>query len=360
MKNVCFFNSIKFWGGGEKLQFENALIFHKKGYNVTIACAANSLLMEKAKQANITTFAIQFSSLSFLNPLKRKKLQYFYKKNKIDTVVFTTSQDAKAGGIAAKRAHVKRIVYLRGLAAPIKGSAINRYLFGKVLTHIVANSEATKSKILKNLLDTISEESIKVIYHGIEQNQALNPVSIQNNTGKIILGNAGRLTKQKGQQHLIPLAKILKERGLDFELLIAGSGELEAELKTSIQENGVENEVKLLGFVEDVPAFMQRLDIFVLSSLWEGFGFVIVEAMEMAKPVVAFNLSSNPEIITQNKTGFLIEFPNLEAFADKIQQLTEDKNLRNKMGIDAKKSALERFEINERVTEFENYISNNS
>jgi glycosyltransferase involved in cell wall biosynthesis len=357
MRNVCFFNSIKFWGGGEKLQFENALQFHKKGYNVTIACAPDSPLMQKAKTEGISTFGIHLSSLSFLNPIKRQKLISFYKTQAIDTVIFTTSQDAKAGGLAAKKAGVKRIVYLRGLAVPIKGSFVNKKLFSDVLTHIVANSEATKNKILENLSEVIPYEKVKVIYHGIDIPSERKSSSSKKKSGRIVLGNAGRLTKQKGQQHLIPLAKLLKERGLSFELQIAGTGELEEELKTSIEQNNLKDEVKLLGFVEDVPSFMESLDIFVLSSIWEGFGFVIVEAMEKSKPVVAFNLSSNPEIITDGKTGFLIEYPDMEALADKIQQLAEDDQLRQDMGNSGRKSAERRFEISERISEFEQYIS---
>lgn len=356
MTNVCFFNSINFWGGGEKLQFDNALFFHKKGYNVTIACAPNSPLMKKSNEAGIATFAIHLSSLSFLNPFKQQKLKSFFKSNKIDTVIFTTSQDAKAGGFAAKSAGVQRIVYLRGLAATIKGSSVNKKLFGETMTHIVANSEATKSKILENLRDTIPENKVKVIYHGIEilSSEDSKTKKVKD---KLILGNAGRLTEQKGQQHLIPLAKILKDRGLNFEIQIAGTGELEEELKNSITEQNLENEVKLLGFVEDVPNFMYNLDIFVLSSLWEGFGFVIVEAMEKSKPVVAFNLSSNPEIITEGETGFLIDFPDMETFADRIQQLAENNELRNAMGKAGRQSATERFEINDRISELEQYIS---
>lgn len=357
MTNVCFFNSIKFWGGGEKLQFENALFFHNKGYQVTIACASGSPLMEKASEVGIPTFAIHLTSLSFLNPAKRQKLKTFFKSKKIDTVIFTTSQDTKAGGFAAKSAGVERIIYLRGLAAPIKGSFINRQLFRKTLTHIVANSEATKQKILENLTGVLPEEKVRVIYHGIEisdKKDALFPV--ENN--KIILGNAGRLTKQKGQENLILLAKHLKKRALNFELQIAGTGELEEELKNSIVKNNLEEEVKLLGFVENVPNFMKGLDIFILSSLWEGFGFVIVEAMEKSKPVVAFNLSSNPEIITEGETGFLVDYPDMEAFADRIQQLAENTELRSNMGKAGRLRAETHFEIEERISEFEQYISN--
>lgn len=357
MTNICFFNSIKFWGGGEKLQFENALFFHNKGYQVTIACASESPLMKKAKKAGILTFTIHLSSLSFLNPVKRQRLKSFFTSNKIDTVIFTTSQDAKAGGFAAKSAGVERIVYLRGLAAPIKGSAVNRELFGKTLTHIVANSEATKRKILENLSGVLSEKKVKVIYHGIEMSEnkdALFPV--ENN--KIILGNAGRLTKQKGQEHLIKLAKHLKERGLNFELQIAGTGELEDELKASIVQHKLAQEVKLLGFVEDIPNFMKSLHIFVLSSLWEGFGFVIVEAMEKSKPVIAFNLSSNPEIIAEGRTGYLVDFPDMETFADRVQYLAENEELRTKLGKAGRQRAETHFEIQERISEFEEYISN--
>lgn len=361
MKRICFFNSIPFWGGGEKLHLENALEFKAKGYDVCVLTNPNSLLKKKCVQNHIETFDITVGNLSFINPYKLINLVNFYKKQAVDTVIFTASQDVKLGAIAAKLAGVTRIVYLRGLAVEVKSSVLNKYLYKSVLTHIISNSEATKRLILKNLADVIPNTKVKTIYHGIkldDETESRKNEDILSKAHGVVLGNAGRLTAQKGQSQLIQIAKILKDKGVDFSLFLAGDGELKDTLQQEIESQGLQNDVHILGFVEDVEAFMNSIDIFLLSSIWEGFGFVIVEAMQKSKPVVAFNLSSNPEIISADNTGFLVDYPDLEAFANKTMDLIKDVSLRKKMGTAARESVIQRFILAERVTELEQYLLN--
>lgn len=365
MKHICFFNSVKFWGGGEKLHLENAIEFKKKHYQLTLVVHPNGPLSQKAKLHKLPTFPLKVANLSFLNPFKIMRLVRFYKKEKIDTVVFSSSQDSKIASIAAKIAGVQKIVYLRGLAVSIKASWINRIIFKHCITHIVSNSEETKRQILKHLGKYISHDKVHTIYHGIDVSKPEIPPStlvksIRAKGKGIILGNAGRLTAQKGQKKLIEVAKLLKKQGLEFTLFIAGSGELETELKTLIANYQLQEEVILLGFVEDMDGFMEAIDIFLLSSIWEGFGYVIVEAMLKSKVVVAFDKTSNPEIIKANETGFLVAYPDVEMFAAKTSTLIKDETLRQEMGQAALKRVYERFVIEDRITEFEEYLLGNA
>jgi len=363
MKNICFFNSVRFWGGGEKLHLENGLEFKKKGYTVTIVSNPDAPLWEKAHNSELFTHPIKAGNLSFLNPLKLYRLIRFYKNNKIDTVVFSTSQDLKLGGISAKLAGVKRIVNLRGLDVPVKASILNRFIYNSVLTHIISNSEATKKSILKHLGKYIPSDKVHTIYHGIE----LDKYNAVNNTINkqvkelghgIILGNAGRLTPQKGHEYLIKVAKQLKQEKIDFTIFIAGTGELKDELTNLIEENNLEKDVVLLGFVDDVDTFMNSLDIFLLTSIWEGFGFVLVEAMLKSKPIVAFNITSNPEVVTADETGFLVDNFSVEKFTEKVKLLIQDESLRKKMGDAGRISVMNRFILEDRVSELESYLLN--
>lgn len=202
----------------------------------------------------------------------------------------------------------------------------------------------------------INTEKVYVIYHGIEVHNVnitrkIKEVEKQGNG--IILGNAGRLTPQKGQDKLIEIAKKIKEQKVEFTLFIAGTGELKDSLKVKIKEYGLEKEVILLGFVKDMEAFMNSIDVFLLTSVWEGFGYVLVEAMLKSSPVVAFNMTSNPEIVTANETGFLVDYPNTDDFANKTVEFITNDTLRKSMGGKAKESVLNRFDLEDRITEFE-------
>ena len=142
----------------------------------------------------------------------------------------------------------------------------------------------------------------------------------------------------------------------NFKLLIAGDGELNNELRSYAKKLQVENEVVFLGFVENIKTFMNSIDIFLLTSLWEGFGYVIVEAMACNKPTVAFNVSSNPEIIADKKTGFLIDDFNIDEFTDKIDLLINDNELREKFGNKAREIVEKRFEIDNTVKQIEQIL----
>jgi glycosyltransferase involved in cell wall biosynthesis len=369
MNNICFFNSIGFWGGGEKLHLEYAIELQKKGYTVWVLCKADSPLAQKATQNHLQTTFIDIKTLSFLNPFKIINLIQFFRQKNIDTLILSTSQDLKIGSIAAKIAKIKNIVYLRGLAVPVKASPINRLIFNSFLTHIIANSEETKKSLLKYLGKYINHAKIQTIYHGIEfanktpysTNNNQQPKilkAIQEQSKGIILGNAGRLTAQKGQEKLIQVAKKLKDQQIHFTLFIAGTGEKQTALETLITDLGLNKEVILLGFVSEMESFMSSIDIFLLSSAWEGFGYVLVEAMAQAKPIVAFDITSNPEIVATNETGFLVPYPDIESFAEKTIQLIENKTLRKTMGEAGFYRAYTQFNMHDRITEFEQYLLN--
>lgn len=363
MKKVCVVNTSDFWGGGEKLQLENAIHFRNRGYDVTVVAKLGGPLWNEAKKLNFPLEHCFAKSATFLNPFKVNGLASFFKSEEIDTVIFTTSQDAKLAGFAAKKAGVKNIVYLRGLAVPIKASKTNKKLYGNTVTHLIANSEATKSQILINQHNYLAPEKVKVIYHGVETKNIFDPQNSElfksirkEYEGKTIIGNAGRLTKQKGQEDLIEVAKILKSKTLRFVVLIAGTGELEHELEEKIKTLGLHNEVKLLGFIDDMEGFMAAQDILALTSKWEGFGFVLVEAMLKSKPVVAYDVSSNPEIVTANETALLAELNNINEFAGHVATMITNTDLRKQFGTAGKKRAVEQFEQEKRIDELIDYI----
>jgi len=357
--NILFVNTKGFWGGGEKLHFEYAEKFIELGHNVFIATKKDSPLYKKCNSKGIQTFAITLGNLAFSNPFKIRKLIQFYKKENIEIIIISNSPDLKAAGIAAKFAKVKRVVYLRGLAVPVKNNFLNRYFFKNILSHIVPNSLETKRTTLKNFNKVKISSKIKVIYHGIDIEEYDRNVTIKNQEERdyIILGNAGRLTEQKGQKHLIEVAKILKSDGIKFKLLIAGTGDLKNELQDLIIKNKLQNEVELLDFVDKIEDFMSSLDVFLLSSVWEGFGYVIVEAMAARKPVIAFNMSSNPEIIENNTTGYLVDYLDIQAFANKVKELSLNKELRDNLGHNGRKRLQNLFILDDRIKEFEEFIT---
>lgn len=312
MKNrsVCFFNSNISWGGGEKWHYDISTRIKNKGFKVIVVTDKKSELCRRIQKTSVELAYITISNISFLSPYKIYSIYRILKREHIDSIIMNLSEDVKVAGVAAKLAGAKHIIYRRGSATPIRNSLINRIIFKHIITGVIANSEETKKTILQNNPRLFPREKITVIYNGVDiaenSHEDTDPL-YKRNIGEIILGNAGRLSHEKGQADLIEVAGHLKKKNIPFKLLIAGEGKLKNELKRYAKVLDVEKEVIFLGFVENVNRFMQAIDIFLMTSFYEGFGYVIVEAMANRKPVVAFDVRSNSEIIEDGKTGFLIK-----------------------------------------------------
>jgi len=360
MNRICFFNTTKAWGGGEQWHFEIGLRLHKKGDHVIFFTYPDSALYQKLSSTSVPTYSIKASNLSFLNIFKRNKIAQILEKENIESIILNLSSDVKIAGPAALNAGVKNIIYRRGLAKPIKNSFFNRYLFNKVITHVICNSRETRRTVFQNNPNMIPSDKVTVIYNGIDIDtlpQAVSPTFPKEDSKTIHIGNLGRLVEQKGQRHLIEMAAIMKKGETNFHIFIGGSGPLEQELGDYANQLNVSDRVTFCGFISDVHSFMQSLDIFILPSYWEGFGYVLVEAMVNALPVVAFDITSNPEIIDDEKTGFLCKAGDTEELVEKTNEFIRKPDLRYKMGKAGKKRVLSRFTIQNTVVETEKLLA---
>ena len=340
---ICFFNSCKVWGGGEKWYLDNLNVLSEKEIDVTLFADYKSELYKKTKEKH-KVFGVRVGNLSFLNIFKIIYYTLLFRKYSFDLIIMNLPSDVKFAGIAAKLAGIKGIVYRRGSPIPIKNSILNKILFKSIINGMIANSEGTK-KSINEKYDIFPKEKIQVIYNGVKFRENYE-IDINNKSReKIVIGTAGRLSAEKGHRYLLDIAQKLKKNENKFEILIAGEGELKEELEEKIKKMDLSNEVKLVGFEKDIRLFLEKIDIFVLPSLWEGFGYVVVEAMESCKPVVAFEVGGVPEIIEDGLTGYLTEIKNVEKMSEKIELLIKDKKLIKKMGIAGRKRGIEIFSI---------------
>jgi len=339
---ICFFNCTKAWGGGEKWHFDHALAFHNDGHEVAVVSKKDGELHRRASAENFKTKALSIGNLSCLNLLKIWKVYRFFKTEKFDILVMNCSNDLKIAAPIARFCGIKKIIYRRGSAIPIKDSAFNRFIFGKCLTHVLANSEDTKKTILSLNSSLFPSDKIKVIYNGIETKD-YQYIPYENEIP--VIGNIGRLVKQKRQDILIDVAGILKSRGIKCKIRIGGEGRMLEELQNKVIENDLSDYVEFTGFVKDSEDFLRHIDIFALTSKWEGFGYVLAEAMLARKPLVAFNISSNPELITDGYNGNLIPWGDRQAFADAIQYLIENPLKRKEYGENSYTMVQEKFDF---------------
>ena len=160
-----------------------------------------------------------------------------------------------------------------------------------------------------------------------------NPVSIDHIVSKatektkkrdevFTIVNVGRLVWQKNQSQLIEIAEILKSRGIKFRLLIVGEGILREQLEELIKSKKLENEVRLVGFKSNPFILLKNADVFCLTSVSEGWGMVVVEALALSLPVVSSPIAAVTEII--NAGGGIVTDGTPEHFADVIEYLMDN------------------------------------
>lgn len=151
----------------------------------------------------------------------------------------------------------------------------------------------------------------------------------------------GRLSEQKGFDLLIPAWSSIAKQYPDWELHLYGEGELENELRRSIAQNGIEDSFIIHKPVKDIKEKYLESSVYVMSSRFEGFGMVLIEAMSCGVPCISFDCPHGPSyIIKDGEDGILVENGNVEKLADAMSLLIEDKEKRIAMGRAAKKNVL--------------------
>lgn len=199
-------------------------------------------------------------------------------------------------------------------------------------THYITATSQFLVQSVKRLNSNI--EKISVIPFGIDPARFDYHQRIP--TSKIKIGIAKSLRPKYGVDVLIRAFCLLSKHYRDIELLIAGRGEFESKYKQLAKDLQLDERVKFLGFIDHdrLPEFLYELDIFAMPSVSDGesFGVAAVEASSTGLPVVATRVGGVPEVVMDNKTGFLVERENVKELADALEKLILDPGLRDKMG----------------------------
>jgi glycosyltransferase involved in cell wall biosynthesis len=147
-----------------------------------------------------------------------------------------------------------------------------------------------------------------------------------------VLVNAGALVAHKGQRYLLDAMPMVLREVPDAHLVIFGEGELRSSLERQIKELHLEKHVLLPGFRADVLQLMKSADLFVMSSVTEGLGSTVLDAMAMKLAVVGTHAGGIPEVVVDGKTGLLVPPAHPRELAAAVIQLLQDPSRRTQMG----------------------------
>lgn len=183
----------------------------------------------------------------------------------------------------------------------------------------------------------IPDGRMQVVWNGVDR-QVSGPlpdfIRRYRDAGKTIIGSINTLIEQKGMFDLLEVAARLKQRGMrDHIFLIAGEGHLRTPLEMRRRELGLDEDVILLGWVQDAArVMMDHIDIFFQPSIWEAMSIVLLEAMAAARPIVATRVGETPLVAEADRSALLVEAGDVPAMTDALRRLLHDHALRGALG----------------------------
>jgi L-malate glycosyltransferase len=166
-----------------------------------------------------------------------------------------------------------------------------------------------------------------------------------------VVGNVAALVPHKGQRHLIEAAHLVIQQMPDVRFLILGEGELRDSLERHVREHHLEKHVFLPGFRTDVLGCMKSFDLFVMSSVTEGLGTALLDAMACGKAIVATRTGGIPEVVEDGETGRLVPPRDHAAMAQAILAMLADDEQRRRMGDTGLARVQARFTVERMVAE---------
>lgn len=272
-------------------------------------------------------------------------LYSIFRKGRFDIVHTHTAKAGFLGRIAARMAGCRAVVHtphghnLYGYFDPEITEYIKRAerFAGRFCDRIIALTELEKKDMVKCGL--APKDKIDVIYQGLElEGYRRNLLrgeetrrSLNIPQGAMVVGMAGRLEPVKGPDIFIEAAAMVFAEYPGAFFLIAGDGNMRRILEERIEATGIKKNIRLLGWREDIPEILSALDIFVLPSLNEAVGMALVEAQAAGVASIASRVGGVPEVVSDGRTGILVEPENPCELAEAIKGLLSDDEKRRRL-----------------------------
>ena len=345
-------------GGGGVASKKLAEGFVKEGYEVDYITTWFKGLEKSEKINGVSVHRVKVlgrkelataSMISLLSfpVLAYKTTKYLCKKNNYDFMMtFFAIPTGPLGVWIAKKFKLRNILTMYGgdIYDPTKKRSPHKNPVFKIAVNWVLKRSDYLVVEANDLKDKLKQyyklnKEVKVIPLPYE-NIAFKKVTREQlnlDKDKIYLISVGRLVKRKGFDFLIKSLAELNNKKV--HVLIIGDGPEKDNLISLSKKLNVENKVHLLGYQSEEKKFqyLRNSDIYVLSSIHEGFGIVLQEAMQTGIPLISTNNGGQVDIIKEGKNGFFINYGDVKSLAHKINLLIKDKPLREKMSKQNKK-----------------------
>jgi glycosyltransferase involved in cell wall biosynthesis len=366
-------------GGAQKQLLSLIAHLGKERFQIFLFVGQEGLLLSEALSIKGVTIIKSRCLERAINPIKDLlaliEIYCFVKKNNIEIIHTHSSKAGILGRLAARLAKTKVVIHtVHGWSfndyqpALVRGIFIWLERFSARYTHkIIVVSHYDKQKGLNNRIG--EEDKYRLIRYGIDYKDF-------SNSGKnarqglgikpddLAVGMIACFKPQKSPMDFIRLAFLVKKSLPEVKFILVGDGVLRKRIERLIGKLNLKREVVLTGWRKDISGILSAIDVFVLTSLWEGLPITVLEALASSKPVVATHTGGIREIVVEGKTGFLVPPGNMELMSEQLIVLLKNEKLRKQIGLEARKSLDSNFKLENMVNAtcalYENLLNNNS
>jgi glycosyltransferase involved in cell wall biosynthesis len=255
------------------------------------------------------------------------------------------------GAASSRDRRAPALVASRRVDFHLKTNSFSRWKYRQVDCFIAA-SEAIRQMLIA---DGVPADRATTVHEGVDVARvaATPPVNVHEAFwlphGAPIVGNVAALVPHKGQRHLVEAAHLVVQELPDARFIILGEGELREPLERQVHEYRLDKHVLLPGFRADVLGCVKGFDVFVMSSVTEGLGTSLFDAMACAKPIIATRAGGIPEVVEDGVNGLIVPPRDHRALAAAIVRTLGDERLRREMGEAGFARVSERFTVERMV-----------
>lgn len=331
---ILHVNSEKNWAGGEVQNFLLMDYLSRKGYTIYLACRPQSAIEKRALAANyrVATFEMR----NYLDVPAILRIKNYLVRERFHIVHLHTSRAHVLAGIAAYLARVPIVIVTRRMDYPLKKYFFTRFLYRTIVDRVVAISKGVKQAVLDA---GISAEKIEIINSGIPLEKfdpAADRGDIRRELGidpdAPLVAVIASFHRRKGHEYFLKAVGEVLTRLPQARFLLVGEGPLRKDMMGAAEAMGLGKSAIFTGRRNDIADVLAAIDVLVMPSLYEGLGVSILEAMAMAKPIVATCVGGIPEIVRDGENGFLVAPKDSAAMAEKLLLLLQERPMARLMG----------------------------
>ena len=316
------------WGGQEIRTVNEMIALRDKGIEVFLACKENSKINQKAQEQNIKVFTLPFSGNTDFKTLFG--LMKIIKMFNIDIVNTHSGKDTWVGGLAAKFAGAK-FIRTRHLSNKIRSSRLN--FINELADFILTTGESVRSDMIK--YNRIDPKKIMSVPTGIDD-EVFDPILYNKSTcrdkfgfhsDEIVIGIVAVLRQFKRHDIFIDVANTIINKNLDkkIKFIIAGEGPQRNAIESLIKKLNLQDNIILLGHVDNVTELLSALDIFMLTSdSKEGVPQSVMQSLLMGKATIATDVGSTKDLYNSN--NFILVDCDKDILAKELESLILSKD----------------------------------